>query len=951
MDIKDLKFEDLKAFALELFDRGFNIIPQNDQKQPLCSWGSEKRIERSELERLLEKASGFGVVGGTENPFKGENLSLFIMDIDNPKDFRKKYPHCYFLLEKTIKWASGLRCPYCYSKQVEKVGEDGYQCKECERKFKEEEAKRGIGALFLIDSSEAPKSTIRTKDIELLYNNLARLPPSKHPSGVLYQFITPFDFNKKHFGIYKLDFGEIEEIINEIKKVEEEEKEESRKVVETKREGKEETKELREINALDITKAVDILKGIYTPGNRQFIWFSIAGWGAKARISPVSIAGILKLLYADSKDEDPISMRLGALVYSYKKAGIDLAPYEQRLKEVFGISPFGLEREIDESEVKGKSGIQELLESTSTTKEDALGELEALEEIFGVASPYKDSVFAILNYEEHLFALANLKDLVVARVSYNPETKGVHYKEKVFNGAPTEVIVYENPFTEERKLKIKWEAKQMKPRTFTNMTIPEIVERLKIDGFVTNGGLARDVLSALIGAYIEKGRAIIKEESDQPGFYYTKGKIIAVKIGEDEKFTRLKLRKPEKEELKEALLYLDELTNNWFAHIKPRFARLIRVGLIAPFGYAYKQQFKKFIKQQFLYGTTRSGKSTITNIIKYIWGLNPSDSRVTIGGGSANTEAMFGEKIGFSTFPIEIKEPAGIFLNEAVKENVKTAIEDLVVRGRMKNGVPRDYPALAFIFFTSNIFLPKDDAILSRLDVNIFTKTEREKIQARQKEFDKRWVSETPKLKAIGEFVSDYILKNGLKEDWEELVIEILKEAYTYAGLPIPEWITLKEDQPIGSVEEMDEEVTEIIRNVLVEKINETFSKNVSKIEELVGEGDRENIINKANASFQQRAYVVLEFSLIPWMIYKRNKIGEEWVYITSGIIREIGRDIGFENLKLLADLLGWEYTFTSLRTGERPKTNYYIKIRFNDLLQFLSPEIKEEGEGNEEDV
>jgi len=380
MDVNNLKFEDLKAFGLELFDKGFNIIPQNDQKQPLCSWSSEKRIERSELERLLEKASGFGVVGGTENPFKEENLSLFIMDIDNPKDFRKKYPHCYFLLEKTITWVSGLRCPYCYSKQVEKVGEEEYQCKECNRKFKKEDAKRGIGALFLVDNSEAPKSTIRTKDIELLYNNLARLPPSKHPSGVLYQFTTPFDFNKKHFGIYKLDSGEIEEIINEIKKVEEE-KEESRKVVETKRGGEEETKELRELNEEEIERVKEIIKLVYVGGRRQNLWLYLSGWGSKSKISPVSIAKILKKIYDETKDEDPLLMRISALKTTYEKSGISLEPYEDKIKEVIGISLRDVGK-VEIEEVKGKSGIEEIFKEVMK-KEDAESFLKEIGRIFG----------------------------------------------------------------------------------------------------------------------------------------------------------------------------------------------------------------------------------------------------------------------------------------------------------------------------------------------------------------------------------------------------------------------------------------------------------------------------------------------------------------------------------------------------------------------------------------
>jgi len=73
----------------------------------------------------------------------------------------------------------------------------------------------------------------------------------------------------------------------------------------------------------------------------------------------------------------------------------------------------------------------------------ALEIIRRVEEILGVSSPYRDSVIEILDYEKQLYAVANLRKLVVVRA--RRETEGLRYKEKVATGAPTHVEVYVNP--------------------------------------------------------------------------------------------------------------------------------------------------------------------------------------------------------------------------------------------------------------------------------------------------------------------------------------------------------------------------------------------------------------------------------------------------------------------------------------------------------------------------
>ncbi len=75
-------------------------------------------------------------------------------------------------------------------------------------------------------------------------------------------------------------------------------------------------------------------------------------------------------------------------------------------------------------------------------------------------------------------------------------------------------------------------------------TIEDLLDRLKLEGLVLNRRLASDVLSAIINAYIRKGKAEVKEEIEASGFYFIKGKL---------KVVRVELEEPSVGDLKEAL--------------------------------------------------------------------------------------------------------------------------------------------------------------------------------------------------------------------------------------------------------------------------------------------------------------------------------------------------------------------------------------------------------------
>jgi len=152
---------------------------------------------------------------------------------------------------------------------------------------------------------------------------------------------------------------------------------------------------------------------------------------------------VLKALRDKTGDSDSLKTRASAIVYSYRKAGVDLEPHARALEELLGVKPYGLEREINEEEVKGKTGLQEILEQV-LGEERAIDVIRQVEEIFGAASPYKgDSIVVLLDYEKQLYAVANLGKLVVVRATRRDGR--LAYKEKVFGIHTMELKGISNP--------------------------------------------------------------------------------------------------------------------------------------------------------------------------------------------------------------------------------------------------------------------------------------------------------------------------------------------------------------------------------------------------------------------------------------------------------------------------------------------------------------------------
>jgi hypothetical protein len=890
-----------------LYKLGFNVVPVNEEKRPLGQWATDKRMEEREFLVKLKNSSGIAVVGGVIHPFSKDYV-LGMVDIDNPEALEKSSA-LQEIISETVAWKTGLRCPKCNGKHLDVVEDGKYSCKKCGNVFGKEEAKRGIGAFILVsywDFHENLRGTQRRGDVEFLFNNYQLIPPSLHPHGIRYEWVSPLDSRKEYYGIRVVTGKELKEILAELG----ERKEERQPQGEVREGGK-----LRELNDSEILRVKELLKPVYKSGYRQHIWLYLSGWGAKAGISPVSVAKVLKMLYEETRDEDDIRTRGSALCYSYGKAGINLEAYSEALKGILGGEPYGLANSFNPESVKGYTGLQEVLEAILGEEQKALEVIRELEELFGVASPFKDSVVVLLDRAEQLFAVANLRRLKVVRMRRVKD--GFIEKEVVIVGAPTQVVVYENPIGGITKYEVWWETDvRSKPIHIGPALLDDIVERLKTEGLVFHKSLVNDVLSAVLVGFIRKKKAIVKTELESPGFYLLDGKLVAVGFN---------VEKPSKEELREALLLLNELAEKWFARVIERFSFIIKWGVISPFIYAYKQR-EKPVRWLFPTGKSGTGKTTMGEIVLEIWGVNDTKHKKI--GSNVDTEARIGYILSTGTFPVMINEPGAIFSKPELVEIIKGAQEGVVARGKYIRGVYTDIPALAPVIFTSNKFLPRDEAALRRLYILRFTQGEKVSEEAKR-EFNEKVKGRLGKLRALGNYIASKVLEEGLQDNPLEHAEKLLESAYTYAGLEKPLWIERGKEELFIKEGEIEEETIENIRNYLVKRINDEFTRHISKLQ-VTTESKAILTVAREDVSLPERIRAVLDTKLIPWMMRKN-----EDVLFTSAFIEELGNVIGdIGGLKSIAELLGWEYIVA--RVGKR--CTKAIKTTIEELTEFLSP-------------
>ena len=518
--------------------------------------------------------------------------------------------------------------------------------------------------------------------------------------------------------------------------------------------------------------------------------------------------------------------------------------------------------------------------------------------------------------------------------------KGIDTKDTpVIEAVPHELIVYDSPLLDQpRTFKIIWSS-NVTSRNFvtagesTGATIQEIEQYLINAGFSHSPRLVSQALSCTINTMIQKGLATIKEDIDNPGFYYNP---------DNDKITPVKriCEIPSKENMAKAVKTLNELTT-FFKDNLTTLATVFKWGLMSEFSFAMKQA-GKWMPWMYLKGSAGSGKTTLAKVILYIWSIPTPDNN--IGGSSFDTVARLGAKISKSCDPIVVNEPAAVFSRQSTNEMVKVSVESTTGRSKYKGSYFGGIPAFAPVIFTANQYLPEDDALIRRLYVLSFSYSQR-KSDYQRKKFEDEFHINTPgisklvNLKYFGQFVASEIVGDSglLLDDWKVTADTIITKFYAHLGLEVPEWLTFWAESE--SLEDLDDSQREDIRNFFVNEFNNA-RKKVNTYDSYGNRTEATLDVEEATTSndFTDVNWSIVNNRMLTWAIPYTSRNGTKYICLTQGLRKAIGENLTFcSDLKSLSELLGWTYGNTRVSRHKQMKV---IKVKFDEFMEFLYPNV-----------
>ena len=689
------------------------------------------------------------------------------------------------------------------------------------------------------------------------------------------------------------------------------EKEETTKDSNNEEQTHERKKKLSNDQILEITK---VLEPVYKAGARHGITLYLVGWLYKAGVSYESAKKLVETICEHFKDEQ-CEDRINTLNDTY---GIGKPTREERIKQ-------------QGKKLKTKGGLYEWVveENKLVNEQQGLGIIKKIEEVLEAAEPNPSVIIELLNYEKQIFAIVNFNKCEVLTAMRNDE-KGLLYKDRVFIGCPESVTAVMTPFSQIIRYDLVWNIPLQKRKkgtlTLESVTVDEILAYLKANGLVLKKYQAEDVLNAILNAMLRKGLADIKTGFDAPGFYWMDGKIIANKV---------EVSQPDPQELKEALELLNELVNVWFFNVKEQFVTALKLGLLMPFSFAIKQKFKGekgFLPWLYLYGQRDTGKTTTAEILLYIY--NIMNRQHELGVGEVNTEAKLGAVLSSDTFPHLINEGASLFDKPHLSEIIKQAVEGLIARQRFENKtIIKEYPAFAPLMITANELRITDEALTQKrlvvIRYPISAKVSKEKIL----EFREKVSQRLPKLRALGQFVTWYLVKHPeeLTYDWINLSRKLLEKAYEDTGLAPGfdinmQFIDFSEDDPRFD-----------IIAVLWKRILDAYNKKV----EVTNEGGDYVVVSNPLGILES----VLESRAVDFMIKKNDEI-----LFTSKVIQLL-RDEGvnIDSMNGLAELFA-DYKFEYAQRRVMGKKMKVLTVKNEDLVNLFYDFFKPEEEDKDVD-
>ncbi len=458
----------------------------------------------------------------------------------------------------------------------------------------------------------------------------------------------------------------------------------------------------------------------------------------------------------------------------------------------------------------------------------------------------------------------------------------------------------------------------------------ELLDRLKeIGGLFSSEPLAKEAIDTILTLARYLNALRVEDRPMAPGIYWNPN------TGQLEAYD-FDTAMPSQEEVKEALLLLDEITKtvdkpSWRESWPVKFGRAIKWALVGGLGYAYKvyNEKRRWIPYLLLIGESQTGKThSVGRVIAEMW-----SSPFTSSGASWSLYTL-SELVASRASVLILNEAANLFrsLNRGDEDDnlfnlLKNAPEQYLFRFKSYKGSIKIYPSLATFVFTANMSAPRNEAIRRRFLTVEFTKVDKIPKEA-QGRFEREIVPEMGVLSAIGRFVFNLVKADPklLDNHWIDLAELLVEALYSYAGLPVPRWLreaSLEED----FIEELEAEKVEYVTTWLRRHFNELYLKNVKKSFEDRADYIRERVEYVLRANYSEYFYL---------------RDGEVIIFRSLlDALKADKKDLDIYSFRDLCNLMDWTYAFKKLHG----KSYRVAVVPLQDFLDQVAPMEREEYE------
>jgi hypothetical protein len=279
----------------ELISAGYNVVPVDARKQPLAPRYKEcydkpcpELAQLFEQRSVKKKQTGIALLGRI-NPFYPDKI-LIIIDVDDPRRFPEEAKR---LLEGAWRWLTGPRCPRDYDKHD--ITCDSGACRHKDHQFRLEEAVRGEAYAVLAPAEVgqllgAGVAKLMSGAVELRVRGYQLLPPSIHPSGIVYEWaVSPWQ-NGEFRHPKELSIEEFRRLLELLghKPNSEVAQHETRSDIKCKR--------YRELSKDAVKAVVELVKPYYVPGFRNHLLYAFLGILRRNCVAPSSIVEVYETL-------------------------------------------------------------------------------------------------------------------------------------------------------------------------------------------------------------------------------------------------------------------------------------------------------------------------------------------------------------------------------------------------------------------------------------------------------------------------------------------------------------------------------------------------------------------------------------------------------------------------------------------------------------------------------